>query len=97
MSTALSDAKAVCLRYIEIMTNGSIEDFETVVHPDAANRQASKESLACRGRGLLAATVSEDEGVVLTAAVRERRRPPPWGSGRGLGGDVGGVMLTVSS
>jgi predicted ester cyclase len=51
MSTALSDAKAVCLRYIEIMTNGSIEDFETVVHPDAANRQASKESLACRGRG----------------------------------------------
>jgi len=51
MSTALSDAKAVCLRYIEIMTNGSIEDFEAIVHPDAVNRQAKNEPLACRGRG----------------------------------------------
>ncbi|HEU0089601.1 MAG TPA: ester cyclase [Pseudonocardiaceae bacterium] len=51
MSSALSDAKAVCLRYIEVMTNGSIEDFEAIVHPDAVNRQAKSEPLACRGRG----------------------------------------------
>ncbi|MGH3933182.1 MAG: ester cyclase [Pseudonocardiaceae bacterium] len=51
MNAALSDAKAVCLRYIEIMTNGPIEDFEAVVHPDAVNRQAKNEPLACRGRG----------------------------------------------
>ena len=51
MSTALSDAKAVCRRCIEIMTDGSIEDFESVVHPDAVNREAKNESPASRGRG----------------------------------------------
>ena len=40
MTTASSDAKAVCLRSVEIMTNGSIEDFEAVVHSDAVNREA---------------------------------------------------------
>ena len=39
---------------------------------------------------LLAATVSEDEGVVLTAAVRERRRPRP-----GVRGGALVVMLAV--
>ena len=48
-------------------------------------------------RQLLTATVGEDDGVTLTAAVREGRRPPSGGSGRGLGGRVGGVMVTVSS
>jgi len=39
---------------------------------------------------VLAATVSEDEGVVLTAAVRERRRPRP-----GVRGGALVVMLAV--
>ena len=42
------------------------------------------------GSPLLAATVSEDEGVVLTAAVRERRRPRP-----GVRGGALVVMLAV--
>ena len=51
MPVPLSDAKALCRRSVEIMTNGSIEDFETVVHPDAVNREAKDEPPACGGRG----------------------------------------------
>src|SRR3712207_22807 len=51
MNTALNDAKAICRRCIEIITDGSIEDFESIVHPGAVNREAKNESIASRGRG----------------------------------------------
>lgn len=51
MPAALSDAKAMCRRSVEIMADGSIEDFEEVLHPDAVNREAKGEPPTCRGRG----------------------------------------------
>ncbi|MGH4025747.1 MAG: ester cyclase [Pseudonocardiaceae bacterium] len=51
MPATLSDAKSVCRRSVEIMADGSLEDFEAVVHPDAVNREAKDEPPTCRGRG----------------------------------------------
>jgi len=49
LSTA--DAKALCLRSMDIMVDGSLADFEAVVHPDAVNHEAKDEPPASRGRG----------------------------------------------
>ncbi len=45
---------AVAIRSIEAMADGDLADFVAVVHPQAQNRQAADEPLACRGRGPLA-------------------------------------------
>jgi hypothetical protein len=34
---AADDPKAVCIRSLHIMANGDLRDFESVVHPEAAN------------------------------------------------------------
>jgi predicted ester cyclase len=46
-----ADAKTLCLRSMQIMVDGSLADFEAVVHPDAINREAKDEPPASRGRG----------------------------------------------
>jgi predicted ester cyclase len=49
--TTVVDAKALAIRSVRIMADGSIEDFEAVFHPDANNRESLQEPPACRGRG----------------------------------------------
>jgi predicted ester cyclase len=49
--TAPSDPKAVCVRSIHIMGDGDLGDFEAVIHPQAANREAANEPVKARGRG----------------------------------------------
>lgn len=44
-------AEALCRRSIDIMIDGSLEDFVAVVHPDAVNREAKDEPPETRGRG----------------------------------------------
>ena len=51
MDTTHVDAKELCVRSIHIMADGNLEDLETVVHPDARNREAVDEPPATRGRG----------------------------------------------
>jgi predicted ester cyclase len=51
MTTALTQAKDLCVRSIHIMADGTLEDFEAVVHPDARNREDVDEPPASRGRG----------------------------------------------
>ena len=46
-----ADARALCLRSMRIIVDGSLADFEAVVHPDAVNREAKDEPPAARGRG----------------------------------------------
>jgi predicted ester cyclase len=48
--TTLADAKATCVRSLEIMADGSLADFEAVVHPEAVNLEAAGPS-AGRGQG----------------------------------------------
>ncbi|MFI9509635.1 ester cyclase [Nocardia sp. NPDC052566] len=43
--------KQVCVRSIHIMGDGALADFETVVHPDAVNRESIVEPKASRGKG----------------------------------------------
>jgi predicted ester cyclase len=52
-TTVLSgaDAKTLCLRSMQIMVDGTLADFEAVVHPDATNREAKDEPPAAGGRG----------------------------------------------
>ena len=38
-------------RFIQLMSGGSAEEFEELVHPDAVNREAASEPAATRGRG----------------------------------------------
>jgi len=45
------NAEAVALRSIEIMSGGSLEDFQAVIHPECVNREAKDEPPATRGRG----------------------------------------------
>ncbi len=45
------DPKVVCVRSIHIMPNGDLPEFESVVHPEAVNREAAHEPMTCRGRG----------------------------------------------
>ncbi len=49
--TTLSEAKALSRRLIQVMADGSIEDFEAIVHRDAINREARTEPPPSRGRG----------------------------------------------
>lgn len=42
---------AVCVRSIHIMADGDLADFQAVIHPEAANREAAHEPVASRGRG----------------------------------------------
>jgi hypothetical protein len=51
MTNTHTDAKSVCRRQALMMADGTLEDFEEVVHPDAVNREAKDEPPACRGRG----------------------------------------------
>ena len=47
----LDDAKAIALRSIAIMADGTIEDFDEVVHPEFLNHEQHDEPPASRGRG----------------------------------------------
>jgi predicted ester cyclase len=47
----LSAVKAVCERSIHLMGTGTLEEFRTVIHPEATNREAVDEPPATRGRG----------------------------------------------
>jgi hypothetical protein len=51
MDTTHVDAKELCVRQIQTMADGTLEDFEAVVHPDARNREDVDEPPASRGRG----------------------------------------------
>ena len=51
MGTTRVDAKELCVRSMHIMADGTPEDFEAVVHPDARNREDVDEPPATRGRG----------------------------------------------
>ena len=50
-TTTATEAKRIALRSIEIMADGTPEDFEAVVHPLAHNREGIDEPPACRGSG----------------------------------------------
>ncbi len=56
MTTSTIDSKAICVRATQIMADGSFEGFETVVHPDARNREDVDEPPASRGGVPLPAT-----------------------------------------
>ena len=47
----LAANKALCERSIHLMGNGTLEEFRSVVHPEATNREAAAEPPATRGRG----------------------------------------------
>src|SRR3712207_9568984 len=51
MDTIHISNKELCVRSIQIMADGTPEDFEAVVHPEARNREAVDEPPATRGRG----------------------------------------------
>ena len=51
MATTSIDHKTICVRATQIMADGSLKDFEAVVHPDARNREDVDEPPASRGRG----------------------------------------------
>ena len=44
-------AKALAVRSMQIMVNGSLADFDEVVHPEAINREAKDEPPESRDRG----------------------------------------------
>lgn len=44
-------AKAVAVRSMQIMVDGTRDDFDAVVHPDAINRESKDEPPETRGRG----------------------------------------------
>src|SRR5215470_333099 len=45
------DAKALCVRSVQIMADGDLREFEALFHPEATNREAADEPMAARGRG----------------------------------------------
>jgi predicted ester cyclase len=45
------DVKAAALRSIELMRDGTLADFEALIHPDAVNHEAKDEPPESRGRG----------------------------------------------
>jgi predicted ester cyclase len=49
-STELA-AKEIAIESIKVMATGSPADFAAVIHPEATNRMAADEPLACRGQG----------------------------------------------
>ena len=46
-----TDIKDIALRSMEIMRDGTYEDFVEVVHPEAVNHESKDEPPATRGRG----------------------------------------------
>ena len=42
-STTYSETTALCIRSMDLMTEGTREDFEPVYHPEAVNREAAVE------------------------------------------------------
>jgi hypothetical protein len=44
--TTADDPKAVCVRSLQIMADGDLRDFETMIHPEATNREAAREPAA---------------------------------------------------
>ncbi len=52
----IDDAKALAVRSIHIMGNGTLEDFHEVVHPEFLNHEAKDEPPAARERGPAGAT-----------------------------------------
>jgi len=46
-----AEAKALAVRSMQIMVDGTRSDFDEVVHPDAVNREAKDEPPETRGRG----------------------------------------------
>ena len=44
-------AKDVCVRSMQIMADGTLDEFEELVHPEAYNRESKDEPPATRGRG----------------------------------------------
>lgn len=44
-------AKDLCVRSMQLMVDGTLDDFIAVVHPDATNREAKDEPPESRGRG----------------------------------------------
>ncbi len=48
---ATADPRALCQRILGVFADGELPDFEAVIHPEAVNREASTQPLACRGRG----------------------------------------------
>ena len=51
MGTTRVSNKELCVRSVRIMADGTLEDFEAVIHPDARNREAIDEPPATRGHG----------------------------------------------
>ena len=51
VSTTYSEATALCIRSMDLMTEGTREDFEPVYHPEAVNREAAVEPPATRQPG----------------------------------------------
>lgn len=51
MTTSTSTAAQLCIRSVQIMSDGTLDDFAAVVHPEARNREAVDEPPAARGRG----------------------------------------------
>ena len=47
----IDDAKALAVRSIHIMGNGTLDDFHEVCHPEFLNHEAKDEPPAARGRG----------------------------------------------
>lgn len=46
-----ADTKSLCIRSIELMASGTLEEFAEVIHPQATNREAKAEPPAARGVG----------------------------------------------
>jgi predicted ester cyclase len=55
-----AEAKALCVRSIEVMTNGTLAELAEVVHQQATNREAKDEPPACRGVGPAAFLATAD-------------------------------------
>ena len=47
----MDTAKALCVRSMQLMAEGTLEQLEQVVHPEAVNRESKDEPPETRGRG----------------------------------------------
>ena len=50
-SATADDSKAVCVRNILGKADGDLPEFEALIHPEAANREAVRAPAASRGKG----------------------------------------------
>jgi hypothetical protein len=51
ITSTYSETTALCVRSMRLMTEGSREDFDRVLHPEAVNREAAVEPPATRETG----------------------------------------------